>query len=46
LMGQTDIRTTMQVYNHVDSERVARELNRISVHQFTPKITPICSEVM
>ncbi len=29
LMGQTDIKTTMRVYNHVDMERVKRELNRL-----------------
>ncbi len=29
LMGQTDIKTTMRVYNHVDMERVRRELNRL-----------------
>lgn len=28
-MGQTDIKTTMRVYNHVDMERVKRELNRL-----------------
>lgn len=29
LMGQTDVKTTMRVYNHVDMERVKRELNRL-----------------
>lgn len=29
LLGQTDIRTTMRVYNHVDSERVKREIGRM-----------------
>lgn len=29
LLGQTDIRTTMRVYNHVDTERVKREIGRM-----------------
>lgn len=29
LMGQVDIRTTMRVYNHVDLERVKREIARV-----------------
>ncbi len=29
LLGQTDIRTTMRVYNHVDSERVKREIEKM-----------------
>lgn len=29
LLGQTDIRTTMRVYNHVDAERVKRELEKL-----------------
>lgn len=29
LMGHTDIRTTMRVYNHVDSERVKREIDKM-----------------
>ena len=29
LMGHTDLRTTMRVYNHVDMERVKREMNRL-----------------
>ena len=45
-MGQTDIRTTMQVYNHVDGERSAREMERLNLHQITPKFTPKCSKVM
>jgi len=28
-MGQTDIRTTMQVYNHVDGERSVREMKKL-----------------
>lgn len=29
LLGHTDIRTTMRVYNHVDSERVKREIEKL-----------------
>lgn len=29
LLGQTDIRTTMRIYNHVDTERVKRELEKL-----------------
>lgn len=29
LLGQTDIRTTMRVYNHVDNGRVKRELEKL-----------------
>lgn len=29
LLGQTDIRTTMRVYNHVDTERVKREMEKL-----------------
>lgn len=29
LMGHTDIKTTMRIYNHVDMERVKREMNRL-----------------
>ncbi|MDE7266946.1 MAG: tyrosine-type recombinase/integrase [Lachnospiraceae bacterium] len=51
LMGQTDIKTTMRVYNHVDMERVKRELNRLKQlnqqsEEFTPKFTPFCREFM
>jgi integrase len=30
LLGHTDIRTTMRVYNHVDSERVKREIEKLN----------------
>lgn len=55
LMGQTDIRVTMQTYNHVDIGRVKREMDRLNavsgvhqivhqiVHQNTPNLTPICT---
>lgn len=33
LLGQTDIRTTMRVYNHVDTERVKRELEKLNDFQ-------------
>ncbi|NDO48489.1 tyrosine-type recombinase/integrase [Lachnospiraceae bacterium MD335] len=51
LMGQTDIKTTMRVYNHVDMERVKRELNRLKQlnqqsEKFTPKFTPFCHKFM
>lgn len=47
IMGQTDIRTTMQVYNHVDMERVKREMDRLktldnhygSLHQNLHQLT-------
>ena len=37
LMGQTDIKTTMRVYNHVDMERVKRERNRIKERDLQSK---------
>lgn len=55
LMGQTDIRTTMRVYNHVDMGRVKRELNKLenlnknreeAGLEFTPKFTPFSSKCM
>lgn len=51
LMGQTDIRTTMRVYNHVDLERVKRELDKLGTlsqrpGKFTPKFTPFSSRCM
>lgn len=51
LMGQTDIKTTMRVYNHVDMERVKRELDRLKElnqqsEKLTPKFTPFCRELM
>lgn len=51
LMGQTDIRTTMRVYNHVDLERVKRELDKLETlsrkpEKFTPKFTPFSSGCM
>lgn len=33
LMGHTDIRTTMEVYNHINMDRVKRELEKLSVLQ-------------
>lgn len=29
LFGQTDIRITMRVYNHIDSDRVKMEMNKL-----------------
>lgn len=54
LMGQTDIRTTMQTYNHVDLGRVKREMEKLkNLHQntpfhtpFTPNFTPNCRGIM
>ena len=55
LMGQTDIRTTMRVYNHVDIGRVKRELDKLEnlsknkekpTSEFTPKFTPFASKSM
>lgn len=34
LLGHTDIRTTMRIYNHVDSERVKREMEKLENMQF------------
>ena len=30
IMGHADIRTTMEIYNHIDSERVRREMDKLS----------------
>lgn len=47
LFGHTDIRTTMRVYNHINSERVKRELEKLeSLHRFTQKLTQIEAKVM
>ena len=55
LMGQTDIRTTMRVYNHVDMGRVKRELDKLenlsknkgkATSEFTPNFTPFCRKSM
>ena len=55
LMGQTDIRTTMRVYNHVDLGRVKRELSKLenlsknaekTTSEFTPNFTPFSSKYM
>lgn len=46
LMGHTDIRTTMQTYNHVDNERVKREMSRIQTQNSTPIVTPNYSKVV
>lgn len=51
LMGQTDIRITMGVYNHVDLERVKRELDKLknldqSAEKFTQKFTQNACEFM
>lgn len=55
LMGQTDIRTTMRVYNHVDLNRVKRELDKLEnlsknqgklTQKFTPKFTPFARKSM
>lgn len=55
LMGQTDIKTTMQVYNHADLDRVKRTLERLEnadseadkrTPQLTPKLTPFARKYM
>ena len=51
LMGQTDIRTTMRVYNHVDMGRVKRELDKLenlskNKGKATPNFTPFCRKSM
>lgn len=55
LMGQTDIKTTMRVYNHVDLGRVKRELNKLenpskyaekTISEFTQKFTHFASKSM
>lgn len=47
LAGQTDIKITMRVYNHVDRERVLREIERLEgVRDRAPICTPICTKVM
>lgn len=51
LMGQTDIRVTMGVYNHVDLGRVKRELDKLktlnlSAEEFTQKFTQNSCESM
>ena len=51
LMGQTDIRTTMRVYNHVDLGRVKRALDKLEMlniqpKNFTPNFTPFASKYM
>lgn len=40
ILGQTDIRVTMQVYNHVNAERIKKTVDKIKV-EFTPISTPI-----
>lgn len=49
IMGQTDLKTTMQIYNHADLERVKRmfdKLEKADIHgdkpmsELTPKFTP------
>lgn len=55
LMGQTDIKTTMRVYNHVDLGRVKRELDKLenpskhtekTTSEFTQKFTHFASKSM
>ena len=47
IMGQTDIRTTMQVYNHVDQERIKREMDKLKgLNQYTPFFTPFAEKLM
>lgn len=51
LMGQTDLKTTMRVYNHVDINRVTREMERVQLNGvftpiFTPNSTPIQQQIV
>ncbi len=47
IMGHTDIRTTMRVYNHVDTGRIKREMEKLEqLHQNTPIDTPIAQNFM
>lgn len=50
IMGHEDIRTTMKVYNHVDDERVKREIDKLeNLNIYTPiytKFTPNRMNVM
>lgn len=43
IIGHTDIRTTMRVYNHVDEGRVKREMDKLEEFgkKLTPNFTPI-----
>lgn len=43
IMGHTDIRTTMRVYNHVDDGRVKREMEKMGnlSKNLTSNFTPI-----
>ena len=55
LMGQTDIKTTMQVYNHADLDRVKRAIDKLEnadiygnklTPELTPKLTPFARRFM
>lgn len=47
IMGHTDIRTTMRVYNHVDTERIKREMYKLEqLNQNTPIRTTIAQNFM
>ena len=47
LMGHTDIRTTMRVYNHVDIGRVRREMNKLNtLVREKEKFTPFAGKFM
>ena len=41
LMGQTDVKTTMRVYNHVDLGRVKRELDKLQSSEENTGKTPL-----
>ena len=41
LLGQSDVKTTIKVYNHVDMERTKRELARVEKwEKIMPMVTP------
>lgn len=55
VMGQTDIKTTMQIYNHADLERVKRTFDKLEkadiygdkpMSELTPKFTPFACKFM
>lgn len=55
IMGQTDLKTTMQIYNHADLGRVKRMFDKLekadicgdkTVSELTPKFTPFARKYM
>lgn len=46
LLGHSDIRTTMKVYNHADQERIKREIDRLESTPIYTNFTPNAIKVM